>query len=347
MLGVVAFFVVARYRLPVVPVLIVFAAWTAVERGRARRTPAESACARTRRSSLALFAVVNASYPAFLASVRRTSRCRITRWRGRTPSASTTTPRSSSCPERSRPSSEHLRRSTPASPKTSPSNWERFFTSAGRCAEAIQVLGQIQPNDPRADQARLLFAECCEKTGRFSEAGKAYELTLKVDPNNLEALEGYIRCLEATGRWDAAAQARNGCPPRARPVSRARGRLTVPRSGLLVSDSSTRLRERTRYGGGPLGSRIATIALAVAVALAGWFIGNGFVRGRTADRYVSVKGVAERDVTANMALWPLRFVSTDDALARAQKKFDESKQAVVAFLATRSTPPTWNCRASR
>lgn len=81
-----------------------------------------------------------------------------------------------------------------------------------------------------------------------------------------------------------------------------------------------------------MGSRITPIALAVAIALAGWFIGDGFMRARTADRYVSVKGVSERDVTANMALWPLRFVSTDDNLARAQQKFDESKQAVVAFL---------------
>jgi uncharacterized protein len=81
------------------------------------------------------------------------------------------------------------------------------------------------------------------------------------------------------------------------------------------------------------GSHIATVLVAIGVALAGWFIGNGFVRGRTADRFVSVKGVSERDVQANMALWPLRFVSTDDNLARAQQKFDESKQAVVAFLA--------------
>ncbi len=81
-----------------------------------------------------------------------------------------------------------------------------------------------------------------------------------------------------------------------------------------------------------MGSRIAALVLAVGIVLAGWFIGNGFVRGRTADRYVSVKGVSERDVEANMALWPLRFSSTDDNLARAQQKFDESKQAVVAFL---------------
>jgi hypothetical protein len=83
-------------------------------------------------------------------------------------------------------------------------------------------------------------------------------------------------------------------------------------------------------------SRFAAIIFAAGVVLAGWFIGNGFVRGRTADRYVSVKGVSERDATANMALWPLRFTSTDDNLARAQQKFDESKQAVVAFLGKHS-----------
>ena len=83
-------------------------------------------------------------------------------------------------------------------------------------------------------------------------------------------------------------------------------------------------------------SRAAALGLAIAVALAGWFIGNGFVRGRTADRYVSVKGVSERDVSANMALWPLRFSSTDDNLARAQQKFEESRQAAVAFLAKHS-----------
>jgi hypothetical protein len=89
-----------------------------------------------------------------------------------------------------------------------------------------------------------------------------------------------------------------------------------------------------------VGSRIAAIVLAVGVALGGWFVGHGVVRNRTADRYVSVKGVSERDVTANMALWPLRFASTDDNLARAQQKFDESRQAVVAFLSKHSIDAT-------
>ena len=80
------------------------------------------------------------------------------------------------------------------------------------------------------------------------------------------------------------------------------------------------------------GTLLPIVLLAVGVALAGWFVGNGFVRGRTADRYVSVKGVSERDVVADIALWPIRFTSTDDNLALAQQKFDGSRQAIVAFL---------------
>jgi hypothetical protein len=81
-----------------------------------------------------------------------------------------------------------------------------------------------------------------------------------------------------------------------------------------------------RDNSGPL------VLVAVGIVLCGWFVGRGFVNARTADRTVSVKGVAERDVMADIALWPLRFTSTDDNLARAQEKFESSRKAVVAFL---------------
>jgi len=72
--------------------------------------------------------------------------------------------------------------------------------------------------------------------------------------------------------------------------------------------------------------------MAVGIAAAGWFVGNGFVRGRTADRYVSVKGVSERDVVADIAIWPIRFTSSDNALAAAQTRFDASRKSILAFL---------------
>lgn len=82
-----------------------------------------------------------------------------------------------------------------------------------------------------------------------------------------------------------------------------------------------------------------TIVLAAGIAVAGWFVGNGFVKGRAADRYVTVKGVSERDVEADVALWPLRFVATDDDLGRAQIAIKKSHQHVLAFLKRHGIDP--------
>ncbi len=76
-----------------------------------------------------------------------------------------------------------------------------------------------------------------------------------------------------------------------------------------------------------------TVILAVAIALAGLFVGWGFARGRAANRYVEVKGVAERPVRADLAIWPLRLVSANDDLARAHAKLDSDVVRVRRFLA--------------
>ena len=80
-------------------------------------------------------------------------------------------------------------------------------------------------------------------------------------------------------------------------------------------------------------SLLPAAVLAVGLALAGWFIGHGFLRGRTAARYVEVKGLAEQEVAANLALWPLRFVTTGDDLAVTQTEITRDTREVFAFLA--------------
>jgi hypothetical protein len=79
-------------------------------------------------------------------------------------------------------------------------------------------------------------------------------------------------------------------------------------------------------------SILAALLIAIGLTASGWFVGNGFMKGRSADRYVTVKGVSERDVKADIALWPLRFVATDDDLARAQNKIETSRKTIVQFL---------------
>ena len=78
---------------------------------------------------------------------------------------------------------------------------------------------------------------------------------------------------------------------------------------------------------------IRVIVLAVGVALGGWAAGNGFVRARLGDRYVTVKGISEREVTADLAIWPLRLVVADNDLTRAQTRIQANVAEVFGFLA--------------
>ena len=78
---------------------------------------------------------------------------------------------------------------------------------------------------------------------------------------------------------------------------------------------------------------LRTVVLALSILLAGFFIGGGLVRFRNADRTVSVKGVAEREVKADVGLWPISFTSADDDLRIAQAKVESDRRQTMRFLA--------------
>lgn len=77
---------------------------------------------------------------------------------------------------------------------------------------------------------------------------------------------------------------------------------------------------------------IAALILGISAIVSASLISNGLTGLRTGDRYVTVKGVAEREVTADLALWPIRFVATGTSLSDAQEKARSSRNAIMAFL---------------
>ena len=78
---------------------------------------------------------------------------------------------------------------------------------------------------------------------------------------------------------------------------------------------------------------VRVIVLAAGIVLGGWAAGNGFARARLGDRFVTVKGISEREVTADLAIWPLRLVVADNDLARAQSRLQSNVVEVFQFLA--------------
>ena len=78
---------------------------------------------------------------------------------------------------------------------------------------------------------------------------------------------------------------------------------------------------------------VGSAILAVGLLLAGLFVGGGFARGRDADRYVTVKGVSEREAQADLAIWPLGIVAADNDLSRAHASLLRSVAQIKSFLA--------------
>lgn len=74
--------------------------------------------------------------------------------------------------------------------------------------------------------------------------------------------------------------------------------------------------------------------LAIGIAVGGLLIGGGFARARSADRFVTVKGISEREVQADLAIWPLRIVAASDDLATANAQLQSSLGKIRTFLAS-------------
>lgn len=82
--------------------------------------------------------------------------------------------------------------------------------------------------------------------------------------------------------------------------------------------------------GGRLG---AILLLTVGIALGGFFPGYYYYQSKIRANFVTVKGLAEMDVRADLAVWNLRFVITSDDLTAAQKKIDAQRAVIYKFLA--------------
>jgi hypothetical protein len=77
---------------------------------------------------------------------------------------------------------------------------------------------------------------------------------------------------------------------------------------------------------------IAALLLALGLLGAGYLVGRGFEIGRSDDRYVTVKGLAETFVSADLAVWPLRTTATGDDLGRVQEQIDTALATITGFL---------------
>ena len=75
------------------------------------------------------------------------------------------------------------------------------------------------------------------------------------------------------------------------------------------------------------------LIMAAGLVGGGYLLGNGLLRAKEAERSVTVRGLAERDVTADLATWTISYSATSTSLADAQAKVRGDTKSIEEFFA--------------
>jgi len=78
-------------------------------------------------------------------------------------------------------------------------------------------------------------------------------------------------------------------------------------------------------------SWVSALFLSIGLVVAGYFVGNLQVNGKKYDRYVTVKGLSEREVAADLAVWPINIILTGNDLEELRGRIEEQNQTVSTF----------------
>ena len=81
---------------------------------------------------------------------------------------------------------------------------------------------------------------------------------------------------------------------------------------------------------------ILGLSIGLGILIAGIFIGQGFYKSRMADRFVTVKGLAEKEVDADQAIWPITFKEAGQDLLSLQRIVDSKREIITQFLLEKS-----------
>ena len=84
--------------------------------------------------------------------------------------------------------------------------------------------------------------------------------------------------------------------------------------------------------GRALGAIVGGLLLALGIAYAGHEIAGALRAARASERFVSVKGLSEREVNADLAVWPLTFTAVNEQLAPLHAELERGKTEVFGFL---------------
>ncbi|MEZ5498102.1 MAG: SIMPL domain-containing protein [Steroidobacteraceae bacterium] len=75
--------------------------------------------------------------------------------------------------------------------------------------------------------------------------------------------------------------------------------------------------------------------ICAGLAIMGYLLGSSAIRFKEYERFVAVKGLSEREVPADIAVWPINFSGANSALTALYTQLQTDSQQIVDFLIAR------------
>jgi hypothetical protein len=76
---------------------------------------------------------------------------------------------------------------------------------------------------------------------------------------------------------------------------------------------------------------IAALILGLGLAAAGYFISQTLLKAKQLDRYVTVKGLSEREVKADLAIWPIQITIASNDLNQLESELLYQTETLKGF----------------
>lgn len=87
-------------------------------------------------------------------------------------------------------------------------------------------------------------------------------------------------------------------------------------------------------------SAVLGALLSLGLIIGGWILGAEIKATRLGDRYVAVKGLVERTVKSDLAIWMLNYKEAGDDLSSVYAKTEADKKVILQFLDQQSIQPS-------
>ena len=59
-----------------------------------------------------------------------------------------------------------------------------------------------------------------------------------------------------------------------------------------------------------------SIVVALSIIVSAYLVSTTFIKGKEYDRYIQVKGLSEREVNADLAVWPMNIIIAGNDLGK-------------------------------